>query len=670
MRRVWIAGGLAAAGLGLIVTVPTVAAAQPAECAEARAAVPRLLGEMPPPGGAEADETLVSAAKRGLSRADGYSALAAASMLRGDVTVAASASLQALTLEWNARHAANLGVALMYLVRYDEAAGLLTCARELDPELVFAIEAQALLAHRRKNCPDATRLIGEAATRMPGDANVHYSAGIIHFKCGNQAGAASELRTAVDIAPVDAVMAQALAAVAPGPPPSSPTPKAVRKQIDELFRFMDQTVATADRDGRLMKRIRAAQGEPPDVAFELLLAQLKQAVATRKKLMTTFETSTAPLAKMVGPGVWNGVLEQCINMYLQTTSALQFTEQMGQPRAILMAAALGQEPVALASRAMSNAQGYVNQGEERKYWAVVIANTNVGPTGVNCPPILDAYRVYTERVGANLDALQDGFPRAAAAYANRWLSYAEQDADYARRTAAVMRFAATEKAVAAAWTGRLQSEYRSIVGAMLGNVKDLLKKTQDLAAEDVKVAGHTMVAERVTTCYVDPPEGVSLADAVERLMEALNKAGTYDADLSTPDCTIGIGPVKLSCKPFAFEGVKATWSGGPVKVTATAGDRWGVDASVSAGPLSASSKGSRMNVASTKAEANFYGVEGEVGVSSWIEQNSSGQTNAFVEVKGTLGVGVDAEGLGTVGCEFFNASAKFNLRAFAETLTR
>jgi hypothetical protein len=169
---------------------------------------------------------------------------------------------------------------------------------------------------------------------------------------------------------------------------------------------------------------------------------------------------------------------------------------------------------------------------------------------------------------------------------------------------------------------------------------------------------------------VDPPEGVSLADAVERLMEALNKAGTYDADLSTPDCTIGIGPVKLSCKPFAFEGVKATWSGGPVKVTATAGDRWGVDASVSAGPLSASSKGSRMNVASTKAEANFYGVEGEVGVSSWIEQNSSGQTNAFVEVKGTLGVGVDAEGLGTVGCEFFNASAKFNLRAFAETLTR
>ena len=74
---------------------------------------------MPPPTGPDVDETLASAAKRGLSRADGYSELAAASVLRGDVAVAASASLQALTLEWNARHATNLGVALMYLLRYE-----------------------------------------------------------------------------------------------------------------------------------------------------------------------------------------------------------------------------------------------------------------------------------------------------------------------------------------------------------------------------------------------------------------------------------------------------------------------------------------------------------------------------------------------------------------------
>lgn len=81
-----------------------------------------------------------------------------------------------------------------------------------------------------------TRLIRDATARMPGDANVHYSAGIIHFKCGDQPRAATELRTAVDIAPVDSVMAQALGIVAPGPPPPSATPRAVRKQIDELLR--------------------------------------------------------------------------------------------------------------------------------------------------------------------------------------------------------------------------------------------------------------------------------------------------------------------------------------------------------------------------------------------------------------------------------------------------
>lgn len=169
MRRGVVIRGAAAAGVFLAIACAD-AAAQPAECAAARAVVPRLLGEMPPPSGPSADAALADAAKRGLTRADGYDALGAASMLHGEMPAAASASLQALTLECGPRHAASLGVALMYLTRYDEAAGLLTCARELDPDLVFAIEAQALLAHRRKDCAEATRLIGEASARMPSDA--------------------------------------------------------------------------------------------------------------------------------------------------------------------------------------------------------------------------------------------------------------------------------------------------------------------------------------------------------------------------------------------------------------------------------------------------------------------------------------------------------------------
>ena len=73
---------------------------------------------MPPPSGPSADEALAAAA-RGLTRADGYDALAAASMLRGEMPAAASAALQALTLEWGSHHATNLGVALMYLARYE-----------------------------------------------------------------------------------------------------------------------------------------------------------------------------------------------------------------------------------------------------------------------------------------------------------------------------------------------------------------------------------------------------------------------------------------------------------------------------------------------------------------------------------------------------------------------
>ena len=675
MRHRTAVGGLVAAGLCLaIASAP--AAAQPTECAAARANVPRLLAEMPPPVGAEAGQTLAAAAKRGLTRADGYDALSAASMLRGEMPAAASAALQALTLEWVARHAANLGVTFIYLSRYDEAAGFLTCARELDPDLVFAIEAQALLAHRRRNCSEATRLIGEAAARMPGDANVHYSAGVIHYRCGDRTGAAAELRTAVDIAPADGVMAQALAVAGAGAPPPkpTPTPKAVRKKIDELFRFMDESIATADRESRLLRRVTLAMGHRDTSDVDIDLERLKNGVATRKAFILQLEASTASLARMMGPDIWNGLLDQSVRSYFQTTLDLYHARAAGSGviQAVLMGAALGQEPAALAGRARTN--GYVIQDGPlpTPYEKIVRANTNIPGVGTNCAPIQEGYRVYAERVEGNLHALDDGFPRASADYANLWLSYAEQAADYAKRTAGVTRFAANDASGSARWVANIQAAYGSTVrNALLGDVAGFLRASQRLAATEVREAPHHLESARIRECDTEPVEAATLADAVERLMEAFDTAGTYDASLNTPDCTIGIGSVKVSCKPLAFEGVKATWSGGPVKVTATAaGDRVGVDASAGAGPLSASSQGSRMNVASSKAEASDYGIKGSVGVSTWIEQNTSGQADAYVEVKGMLGAGVDVDGLATVGCDVFNASAKFNLRAFAETLAR
>lgn len=684
MRSATAIGRILAFGISLTILGRTVAAqrdalpaplatsvARSAECGAALASASRLLTEMPPPSGAEADEALAAAAKRGLSRADGYDALSAASMLHGEMPAAASASLQALTLEWGPRHATNLGIALMYLNRYDDAAGLLTCARELDPDLVFAIEAQAMLAHRRKNCSEATRLIGEAAARIPSDANVHYSTGVIRFKCGDRAGAAAELRVAVEIAPVDAVMVQALAVAGAGvpPPKPTPTPKAVRQKIDELFRFMDEAVAIAERKSHPLKTVALAMGQRDTKDVDVPLERLKQGIVSKKASVLQIEALTATLAPQMGPDVWNGLLDECIRTYFQTTMDLYRAREPGRGinQMILMGAALGQEPAALGDRARDN--GPLIQGESTRYGKIVSANTNLPGVGINCPPIRSAYRVLVERVETNMNALSDGFPRAGADYINLWLSYAEQAADYAKRTTAVARFPATNASAGPAWTARIQSAYESMVHrAVLTDVAGFLRASQARASSEVSSASQTLVTSRLRECDEAPKEAASLADAIERLMEAFEKAGEYGASLTTPDCTIGIGPVKIACKPLAFEGVKGTWSGGPVKVSASAGDRWGVDGSV--GPFSESSKGSRMNIATTKSEASYDGVKGEMSVSTWIEHSTSGKADAFVEVKGTLGLGVDAEGLGTVGCEFFNANAKFNLRAFAETLTR
>lgn len=648
-----------------------IARAEDAACAAARAAAPRLVAEIVPRA---TPEPATSSKGRARSPADAFEATAGASLLKGEVASAASASLQALLLEWTPRHSANAGVALMYLGKQEEAASFVACARDLDPNLAFAIETQALLAHRRKDCASAKRLIDEVVMRMPRDANAHYSAGIIHFKCGDRAGAERELRVAVELAGVDPVMTAALAVVAPGAAPATSTPKEVRRKIEELYRFMDEAVATAERDRALLLKIAAVQGAGAADGIERAIERLKRTIATGKAQIESLEAASqkqaAQYPQFAAPA-WNALLAECVRQYFKVTMDLYHAREpdQGIGQTIVAAASFGQQPLAFAERMHDSGKGWVIQDLAKPYEAVVRANTNIPGVGIRCEPIRESYRDLVQRVAASKDALADGLPRAAADYSNGWLQYAAQAADYAKRAAMVTRFAKSETADKDRWTTHVRNMYAADIGnAVLADVRRFLSATQSRAASDVRGVPSWMQGLRISVCDREASAPASLADALAALLDALSKAGSYDASFETPDCTLAIGSVKISCKPLAFEGVKASFSG-PVKVSATvSGERMGVDASV--GSFSGGSGGSgRMNVASTSTEASAYGIQGELGVSSWIEQGANGQSNAFVQAKGTLGVGIDAEGLGSVGCELFSASAKLNLRAFAEALS-
>ena len=154
----------------------------------------------------------------------------------------------------------------------------------------------------------------------------------------------------------------------------------------------------------------------------------------------------------------------------------------------------------------------------------------------------------------------------------------------------------------------------------------------------------------------------------------------FESKFENPDCEIEIGAFKLACKPFGFEGVKATVEVGGVKIRADL-DRWGVIASegtagddegigINAGPFTADAKGSKLFLGKAEAEGGVRGVQVKVNASAWTERDAKGKETVFVQAQSKVGIGVEAKGLGKVGCDFYSASAKFNLREFGEALRK
>jgi len=620
---------------------------------------------------AAAQASVATAVKGGKSEADGYDAVAGGAFLSGKMYLASWSALEAASRSWNARRATNAGVALVYIGRADDARPFIACARALDPQSVFALEAEAMLAYWRKDCATAKSLFDQLVAAAPRDMNVHYSSGAVHYRCGDRATAVTELTQATEIAPSDPVVAASLKAVAPGAGNApSPMPLAVRRQVDELLRFMDDAEAIADR--ARTEQLRIAQIINPNSAgstmgVDIALNLLHRRVADHRRMLEMLEQQTAKIPAGFGSPMerWQGILNLAIHAYFEVTRLLYdaVNADSSVRETAVMAVALGMTPASLAERNHGRDADFVIQDAVEQYFQ---ATRPVNGVARSCGVYVPAYAAMVESVQANLNALVDGFPRAAAREATIWARYAHEAADYAQRTS---RLIDVPDATRAMLIANFKESYRTDVQrGVIERTAMFLRNYQQRVKEMEVNDPRTIAGQRPITCYATPPKPATLVDALDAIVNALQAAGEYDAKFESPDCNITIGSVSVSCKPLAFEGVKASWNG-PVKISASATDtRWGVDAS--AGPVSGGTGGSKLDVAGAQMKDSAYGVEASVGVSTWTERSASGEVNVFAEAKTSFGVGVDAEGLGSVSCDVFEATAKINLRAFAAALVQ
>jgi hypothetical protein len=305
-----------------------------------------------------------------------------------------------------------------------------------------------------------------------------------------------------------------------------------------------------------------------------------------------------------------------------------------------MAAALGLAPGTLAERMNGSTDGdYAIQDELKQYEVIArrAADAQLAD-GAYCAAVEPAYRKMATAVESNLNALDDRFPRAAAAYLDIWIDYALQASDYARRTVVVMHFPSA--AAGKAEIANLRSTYaHDVHDEIIGGVSSELHNEQQTIASMLRGDPGLIEGQRDIECARAPVNPNSPTEALEDLLKAAEAATEFGAEFHSPDCNLEIGDFKISCKPLAFEGVKVGGKGPIRPLVSTEGGhfRYGVDGS--AGTLG--SEGDKTNVTEANMSDSAYGVEASVGISTWVEANATGGADVYVGAKGDLGAGVD-----------------------------
>ena len=277
---------------------------------------------------------------------------------------------------------------------------------------------------------------------------------------------------------------------------------------------------------------------------------------------------------------------------------------------------------------------------------------------------------YAERdkVEANAQAAQGGWPRVAADYVNYWLDYADRAKDYAKRTLAIMKVNRNEPQNAEV-SARRTYQWDVQDGVFRSVVQDLTNARAELTDELASVPRILDASSQlldIGKCRQKPPEAVGLVEALDKIVDALKEATDYDAAFHLPECELELGPFKVEVKPFAENEVnlELTGKGGesPWSIAASTDlDRWGVEVGYSYNeiiqPLS-------------EFGGSEFGLVGEVGATAWGEGKRGGQADYGVSLYTKGGVGLEKKGAGKVACYVWGGEARINVRVLAEQLTR
>lgn len=648
-----------------------------ATCERARARATELRAELARDVTADdregADQSIRDALARGQSEAEGYDLFAGGAALEARFAAAAWGALEAAARQWRPAFVGNVGVYLFYLDRLDEAELFLTCARHLDPRSPFTIEAQALLAQKRGDCGEAQRLIALAVQLLPGDMNVRYTAGIIHHRCGDRVRAVQYLRDAELLMPDDPTVREALRAiVGTGAPPRERD--ALDRLVDECLAFLDQTVARAELasayDNLIQAELFAGGGWTENDFAE----QTRSHAADHRQRLRELESQARN-----GPSgrpdafAWNQTVYECVAAYSEAASDYQLMSLATAP-VVIMAMAMGKEPVVLASKYRIVVQDRVDwmllDADDTFYAAlrpvddalVRCIETDVAPEVCYrawCSAAVPLWQSYRAVVAGNMMSAEGGYPGAAEDYGNYWLDYVQRVNDLARRSTELL------KPVPGAPDAKQQEadliaelvEIRTggmteFLVATLGQTNTYLQNALRYAPDELLAAADSGPNGRGSMCRQQRPDEVAIDPPLDPFFEALAAATTGSVDPQFVDCEVKIGNFSV--------GVKSAGRGVEVKLGEKIGE------STSAGVVA--KPGQRFGgEVSYSQSGSAHGVAAKATVKLWGEAGGGRAPNYGAQLEGKLGVGVTADGQG-LACYFVSAKATFNARAFADSL--
>lgn len=673
---------------------PVLPSTIPAGCEKLRDRAIELHEKLQPELTAEDEKTirqsLSDASARGQRIADGWSAYAGGELLLGNVQTAAWAGLTALRMEWRGDLVANVGIYFYYLNRLDDAEAFLSCARELNPGSPFAIEAQALVAMKRKDFARATELIELAVRLLPGDMNVRYNAGVIHHAAGNHAKAALFFHEALREKPDDKTVLAALEAVDPAAANAAARPRdALDRLVEECTAFLDETVERGELASEYGNRIRRAQaqGEWTDSHHEF--EQLREHVSrNRERISTELQRARETRFGPPDPFAWNSVVYACADSYAEAIH--DYESVVGAVAHILiMSSAYEMDPVVYAGRfgrpGGFQDQDYVVLDEQVKFndaMKPVYARLHACVEPINgdtthcfeqfCTEAVPLWREYRDAVFANCRTAEAGYPQAAEDWGNYWLAEVRRGAEFGNRATKLLKptplMPESHQQTARSIVTMVQTRMTGTIELMsipLTQTNESLIVALDVAPKQVLAAADGPPRGSYYLCPQDGSDPVSLDEDLDPFLEALKAAATFEHAWGV-DCDLKIGGFSANLTATSFNNAALTAKGmaGSARVSAEGVEFGLAGEGVTANVDSSGRVGAEV---SYSAAGGSHGIVGDASVKISSRSGGGGQRALTAQLEGKVGAGINLKGV-EAACYPFSGKMTFNARAFADSL--